>query len=452
MKLLHYWLIWMAFTGLAAGYFAFAVVQPQTSAKRILVPGETTHGHYQIELSCNACHTEFMGVRQDACTRCHQDDLEKSNDTHPASKFNDPTNADRLAKLDAQKCVTCHREHAPNQTHEMGLTLPQDYCYHCHEDVAEQRPSHQDMPHDSCSTSGCHNYHDNTALYEKFLFNNCDQSDLLDQPVISLRARLAAAKTEKETSRRLTYQDADAPSDLLLRDIVMDWSETSHADAGVNCRDCHDVTSADGKTRQWHNRPSHSACIECHADESESFVQGRHGMRLAEGMTPMKPSMARLPMHEESHDKSLDCSACHKPHRYDTRDAAVEACMSCHNDKHTQNYGNSPHFRLWKEELAGTAEAGSGVSCATCHMPTLEQDGEMVVQHNQNHNLRPNEKMIRSVCMSCHGLEFSLNSLADSLLIERCFDGQPSTEIDSAQMAKRWFEQKERQKKGRNRD
>lgn len=449
MKIRHYWLIWITLTGLSAAYFAFAVVEPRTSAKKNLVPGETTHGHYQIELSCNACHTQFMGVKQDACTRCHQDELKQSRDTHPASKFNDPANADRLAKLDAQKCTTCHREHVPDQTQEMGLTLPEDYCFHCHEDVAEQRPSHEGMSHDSCATAGCHNYHDNRALYEKFLFNNRDQPPVLDHPVVSLRSQLASATSKRETPLGLTYRDADAPLDLLLREIVTDWSDTSHARVGVNCRDCHDTTSEDGKTRQWHNNPTHESCAECHPHESQSFGQGRHGMRLAEGMTPMRPLMARLPMHEESHYKTLDCSACHQPHRYDTHAAAVEACMSCHNDEHTRNYKNSVHFQLWKEEQAGTAEAGSGVSCATCHMPRVEQDGEIFVQHNQNGNLRPNEKMIRSVCMSCHGLEFSLNSLADSLLIERCFDGRPSITVESAQMAKRWFEQNERQKNRR---
>ena len=79
-------------------------------------------------------------------------------------------------------------------------------------------------------------------------------------------------------------------------------------------------------------------------------------------------------------------------------------------------------------------------------MPRVEEGGKVHVQHNQNYNLRPNEKMIRSVCMSCHGLEFSLNSLADSLLIEKCFQGQPTVTIDSAQMAKRWFQEKEKQK------
>ena len=67
--------------------------------------------------------------------------------------------------------------------------------------------------------------------------------------------------------------------------------------------------------------------------------------------------------------------------------------------------------------LAGEGAANTGVSCATCHLPRephREGDEEVVrVQHNQNDNRRPNEKMMRNVCLKCHGAQFSLDALAD---------------------------------------
>ena len=48
-----------------------------------------------------------------------------------------------------------------------------------------------------------------------------------------------------------------------------------------------------------------------------------------------------------------------------------------------------------------------------------------MIDHNQNNNLRPNQKMIRSVCMNCHGFKFSLNALSDQGLIENNFMGKP---------------------------
>jgi hypothetical protein len=65
-------------------------------------------------------------------------------------------------------------------------------------------------------------------------------------------------------------------------------------------------------------------------------------------------------------------------------------------------------------------------------MPTRQDDeGNQSVQHNQNDNLRPNEKMVRSVCGQCHGLPFTLDALADSSLIDQNFSGQPSTHVQS---------------------
>lgn len=81
----------------------------------------------------------------------------------------------------------------------------------------------------------------------------------------------------------------------------------------------------------------------------------------------------------------------------------------------------------------------AAVSCATCHLPRVEQDilGEKLikVEHNQNATLRPNEKMIRSSCMNCHSLAFSIDALADPNLIENNFQHAPTVHIKSIDMA-----------------
>ena len=153
----------------------------------------------------------------------------------------------------------------------------------------------------------------------------------------------------------------------------------------------------------------------------------------------MSPAMAKLPMHAEAAHKELTCNSCHQGHGFDTQEAAVKACQSCHADDHTKAFMDSPHGELWQQSLAGDITSEEAVSCATCHMPReIIGSGDRqrtVVQHNQNDNLRPNEKMIRPVCLNCHELQFSLNALADPELIERNFDGHPSVHIESIDMA-----------------
>ena len=183
-------LVWFAASILLSGFLVFSMNVEHAPAKVLFVPGETTHGHYQIELACNVCHTPLMGVKQDSCLSCHDDELKEINDTHAAKKFNDPTNAEQLSVLNAKECITCHREHVPDKTHRMGLSLPPDYCFHCHQDIKEQRPSHVEFTFASCATSGCHNYHDNSALYENFLAEHWGEPDLLEEPKTLLRNRV----------------------------------------------------------------------------------------------------------------------------------------------------------------------------------------------------------------------------------------------------------------------
>jgi Zn-finger protein len=171
----------------------------------------------------------------------------------------------------------------------------------------------------------------------------------------------------------------------------------------------------------------------------KGFLAGRHGMRLALDLPPMTPALARLPMKASAAGLTLSCSSCHAPHRYDTVRAAVEACLSCHDDGHSTAYLASPHYALWQRETGGKAEPGTGVSCATCHLPRerrREAGAEVVrVDHNQNHNLQPNEKMVRSVCLTCHGLGFSLDALADAALVAANFTGRPARHVQSIEMA-----------------
>ncbi|MBZ0149124.1 MAG: hypothetical protein K8F62_16515, partial [Pseudorhodoplanes sp.] len=76
------------------------------------------------------------------------------------------------------------------------------------------------------------------------------------------------------------------------------------------------------------------------------------------------------------------------------------------------------------------------------HMPVIEArdaDGRKIhfTTHNQNDNLRPNEKMVRSVCGDCHGLQFTLDALADPKLILRNFVDRPGIHIDSIEWAQK---------------
>ena len=448
------WMVWSLASVLLAALLAAGMLTNRADGQPALVqvrswfsPGQLTAGHHQIELACENCHsTRFGGpeVLQQACVRCHGDDLAVAEDKHPLTKFTDPRNADLLARLDARECVTCHTEHRPEITLAMGVTQPADVCLHCHQSIAEDRPSHRDLPFTSCSAAGCHNFHDDRALYEDFLVKHAAEGASNEHQRLPATDFLEVAKLlpsyplQKYPLTALRKVDAD--SARLANDAHQqaDWLASAHAQAGVNCSACHQPADRKGA---WVEQPGEQVCATCHTLQTAGFLSGKHGMQLKAGLGAMTPAQAQLPFKEAAAHRELSCTSCHGAHRFDTKLAAVQACLQCHDDAHSTAYEASAHAQTWRREVASELPAGSGVACASCHMPRLSHSYEeyevrqTYVQHNQNDSLRPNEKMIRPVCMNCHGLGFSIDALADLALIRRNFTGQPARHVPSIEMA-----------------
>ena len=449
----------------------------------MLLIGKTTDAHHQIEMVCETCHAAppFADAAaaekalNGTCRNCHEDELEAADDSHPGKIFRNPRMAVFRDKLDARLCTSCHVEHHPEITRASTVTVAMDFCAACHsegdQDVRQIRPSHVGRTFDTCAD--CHNYHDNRALHEDFLIKYAGGPWLAQSPIHPLAIQFLSRQRPRD--RGLGRHDAVAPANVLVDPEVLDnWIGSGHAAAGVNCTACHaDGLAADAEladmTTHWVDAPSTNVCRDCHETQAKTFAEGRHGMRshpriakprdprrgletvglsdvipeaivnwLADPTPPTRMTVgeARLSMRSDADPhQALDCGTCHRPHDVDVTHAVVEACASCHDDPHTRAYFTSPHHQLWQAELEGTALPGTGVTCATCHMPRTERRGVISTDHNQNDTLRPNEKMIRPVCLHCHGLSFSLDALADVGLIELNFDGSPTVHVESIDWA-----------------
>ncbi|MGX5172852.1 ammonia-forming cytochrome c nitrite reductase subunit c552 [Aliikangiella sp. IMCC44653] len=438
--------------------------------KTYFLSGDTSHGHYQIELKCNACHVDSFSSADDmqtACESCHAKELDRVSDSHPKKVFQDPRNAELLESLDARYCVSCHREHKPEITRKTGVTLAEDFCFHCHKDVTSERESHAEFKFDSCANSGCHNYHDNSMLYEKFLTKHFDGPDHKEKQLLPDRTNFKRWLKKHKLELPLEVDKADFNKAELANVEVknlqesytqkgwqtaeQEWKLSVHAKTAANCSSCHLNELKSDKNSQhssefWQFDLSSAEvvkkCESCHKKQVNDFEQSKHGMRLPQGLSALTPQQGRLDLNSHR-NQELNCNSCHKPHSLDVSFAAVEACLGCHQDNHSESYLLTPHYQLWSKEQSGRLPKGSGVSCASCHLPRIKKGRNVHVSHNQNENLRPNTKMLRKVCMNCHGLEFSLSALADEALIENNFSRAPDKNHPAIQLVKERIEQKQ---------
>jgi len=209
------------------------------------------------------------------------------------------------------------------------------------------------------------------------------------------------------------------------------WQESLHARNQVNCSSCHQPSAA--QPLQVH--PDHESCRSCHQQAVETFLLGKHGVRLLEGQSPLTPAMAQLPMKATAQERQMTCGSCHDVHSVNTVAAAVDACLSCHNDAHSLNYEHSKHAQLFAAERQLPRPSGTAVSCASCHLPRHQLEvGETPitqVNHNNTYTLLPRDRMVKEVCMACHGLEYSYNSIFDDDLVEANFDQPPHLSLET---------------------
>ncbi|MEM6451120.1 MAG: cytochrome c3 family protein [Cyanobacteria bacterium P01_D01_bin.105] len=226
-----------------------------------------------------------------------------------------------------------------------------------------------------------------------------------------------------------------------LEAINQQWQTSAHALNNINCTSCHQAE----EDNAFIASPTHESCQSCHESAVDTFLLGKHGIRLLEDASPLQPKMARLPMQHDAFTQQMNCNTCHNVHTTNTVQASVDACLTCHNDNHSLNYQNSQHgkavFAAITDNPTLPRPDETMVTCATCHLPrTAQKKGDSTllvkVNHNNTYNLKPRDRMVGDVCMNCHGVEYSYNSIFDDELVEANFDRPPTLEHPSFELVR----------------
>ncbi|NER23164.1 MAG: hypothetical protein F6J96_21180 [Symploca sp. SIO1C2] len=234
---------------------------------------------------------------------------------------------------------------------------------------------------------------------------------------------------------------ADSVSQEQLAEIEQLWQGSTHALADVNCSSCHQNEESKALIVQ----PTQESCVSCHEVEVETFLWGKHGIRLNEKLSPLTPAMASIPMKESALEKQMNCNTCHDVHSVNTVVAAVDSCLTCHNDPHSLNYEKSQHSKLFLAEGKLPRPSVESVTCATCHLPRQEGENKVFVNHNNTYTLLPRDRMVKEVCMNCHGMEYSYNSIFDDELVETNFDRLPKLHLETIELVRQFEKRREKQ-------
>lgn len=225
---------------------------------------------------------------------------------------------------------------------------------------------------------------------------------------------------------------ADGVNKTQLSKIEQQWQTSAHALAEVNCSSCHQ----NEETKAFVAKPTEESCRSCHESSVDTFLLGKHGIRTLEGLSPLTPAMAHLPMKEGIADKQMNCNTCHNVHTADTYQASVDSCLTCHSDRHSLNYKNSPHANIFQKIGTLPRPNKDSVTCATCHLPREISGDKVLVNHNNTYTLKPRDRMVQEVCMNCHGVEHAYNSIFDDELVEANFARPPNQKLSTFKLVR----------------
>lgn len=185
-----------------------------------------------------------------------------------------------------------------------------------------------------------------------------------------------------------------------------------HADEGLECLDCHEMTSGSRVSFA-----SHEMCSVCHDIPEESIIAP---LEFAEEESCQKchlrDDFSVLPTrqiitneilfdHQAHSDAQVSCATCHEnPDRYDFEyGALMDTCMECHE--------STDHTFTSIAQSGRTAEEYRSNTCTVCHREITEdtrpqfRHGERIAHdsHDAWIQLHGSESYVdQAYCMQCH--------------------------------------------------
>lgn len=181
--------------------------------------------------------------------------------------------------------------------------------------------------------------------------------------------------------------------------LVADWQASKHSSEEVGCAECHGNKHTRAEDYRLTVLPDEQLCAQCHEEQFNQFVKGKHNLGWASMMAMPVSSLEpdeliegsrgcggchNMGVKSESQKKDLlmmgyryqnnSCDECHTRHAFSKKEALnPRACQQCHMGF------DHPQWEMWSSAKHGTryltGEVGdlpkgaNAPKCQTCHMP-----------------------------------------------------------------------------------
>jgi len=181
--------------------------------------------------------------------------------------------------------------------------------------------------------------------------------------------------------------------------LVSDWRASKHSGEEVSCSDCHGDKHKTAKDANLARLPDEHVCAECHEDQFDQFVRGKHNLGWyslnALPITHMEPDVLmeggkgcggchNMGIKSEAQKKDQrdkgyryqnnSCDECHTRHAFSKKEAQdPRACQQCHmgyDHPQWEMWSSSKHGTRFFVKQAGKLPVGAAApTCQLCHLP-----------------------------------------------------------------------------------
>ena len=376
-----------------------------------LSPGDLSKGHSKWEgmKNCTQCHTIGEKISDQKCLDCHKE----------IKSLIDQDRGYHASKEVAQKtCVDCHSEH-----HGLNFDL----------DRFDQKKFNHNLS--GFELEGAHVQVD---------CRDCHKPDLIESPEIKkLEGTFLGMGTtcldchEDYHQNTLDKNCAEChnpnewePADLFDHNEADFRLKGAHIE--VDCKNCHQETTRNGKPFQQFSGIKFANCVDCHDDVHEgNFGNSCTDCHTESSWNRLKQgnkfdhNLTSFPL--EGLHVQVDCKECHTSGN-NTRNLKHQKCMDCHQDYHEGDFAdqapvpdcNSCHtltepftyttYGLDEHQNSSFPLMGSheATPCFSCHISENKWEfadlGTSCVDCHENiHKEFISEKFYPSEnCLSCH--------------------------------------------------